>query len=142
MAHPDLDQVLNGALEFAELMLSKHGALFPFGSSMNASGQIDMDRADTGGEHPPTQEVIDPLTQAYEQRAGAGELRAAAICADVRVAAPGKSDKTDAIAVALEHRSGETVTVFLPYQKGWLGRIKYGQIFASARTAQFFDRTL
>jgi hypothetical protein len=141
MAHPDLDQLLNSVLAFAQLLLSKHGEFFPFGSSMKLNGEIIMDGADTGGEHPPSQEVIDLLAQSYEQRAGKGELRAAAICADVRVVPPGKADKTDAISVGLEHRSGEAVAAFLPYQKGWFGRIKYGQIFASARDAQFFRRS-
>jgi len=64
-------------------------------------------------------------------------LRAAAICADVRIVPPGKSDKTDAISVGLEHQSGEAVTVFLPYEKGWL---RYGKLFASAREVQFFSK--
>jgi hypothetical protein len=138
MAHPDLDQLLNSALAFAQLMLSKHGEFFPFGSSMKVSGEIVMDGAHTGDEHPPSQEVIDLLTRAYKRSAEEGELRAAGICTDVRVVPPGKSHKTDAISVALEHRSGEAVTTFLPYQKGWFGRVKFGQLFASARDAQFF----
>lgn len=107
-------------------MLSKHGEFFPFGSSMDPASKISMDGAQTGDEHPPSQELIDLLAQSYAQRAEAGELRAAAICADVRVVPPGKSGKTDAISVGLEHQSGEAVTVFLPYQKGWFGRISYG----------------
>ena len=97
-----------------------------------------MDGADTGDEHPPSQELIELLTQAYVQQAGEGSLRAAAICADSRVVPPGKSDKTDAIAVALEHQSGEAVSVFLPYRKGWLGKVRYGELFGSARDAKFF----
>jgi hypothetical protein len=105
---------------------------------MGENGKIIMDAAYTGDEHPPSRDVIDLLARSYEERAGTGELRAAAICVDVRVVPPGKSDKTDAISVALEHRSGEAVTAFLPYQRGWLGRIKYGQVFASVREAKFF----
>jgi hypothetical protein len=119
-------------------MLSKHGEFFPFGSSMKLSGEIVMDGADTGDEHPPSQEVIDVLAQSHERRADKGELRAAAICADVRVVPPGHSDKTAAISVAIEHRSGEAVSTFLPYRKGWFGRIRYGQMFASSRDPQFF----
>jgi hypothetical protein len=140
MAHPELDQLLNSALEFAKQMLSKHGEFFPFGSSIGVAGKITMDGAHSGDEHPPSQELIDLLTKSYEQRAEAGELRAAAICADVRVVPPGKSGKTDAISVGLEHQSGEAVTVFLPYQKAWFGRIRYGELFASARDAQFFRK--
>ena len=107
MAHPELDQLLNSVLGFAREMLSKHGEFFPFGSSMDLAGKIAMDGAYQGAEHPPSQELIDLLTQAYTRRAEAGELRAAAICADVRIVPPGKSDKTDAISVGLEHQSGK-----------------------------------
>jgi len=140
MAHPELDQLLNSVLGFARQMLSKHGEFFSFGSSMDLAGKIAMDAAYQGAEHPPSQELIDLLTQAYSRRAEAGELRAAAICADVRIVPPGKSDKTDAISVGLEHQSGEAVTVFLPHEKGWFGRIRYGKLFASAREVQFFSK--
>ncbi len=108
---------------------------------MDRAGKIVMDSAHTGDEHPPAQELIDLLVQAYAQRAESGELRAAAICADVRVAPPGKPDQTDAVSVGLEHQSGEAVTVFLPYRKGWFGRISYGELFASERESQFFRKS-
>jgi hypothetical protein len=141
MAHPELDQLLNSVLEFAKEMLRKHGEFFPFGSSMNLAGKVTMDGAHTGDEHPPSQELIDLLAQSYAQRAVTGELRAAAICADVRVVRPGKADKTDAISVGLEHQSGEAFTVFLPYQKKRFGRIRYQELFASARATQFFRKS-
>jgi len=40
MAHPDLDQLLNAVLPFAQQMLSKHGEFFPFGASMTIDGEI------------------------------------------------------------------------------------------------------
>jgi hypothetical protein len=138
MAHADLEQLLNVVLEFAHKMLNEHGEFFPFGSSMDLNSKITMDGAATGEDRPPSQELVDLLSRAYAQRAAAGELRAAAICADVRVVPPGKVDKTDAISVGLEHQSGEAVNVFQPYQKGWFGRIRHGKVFASARSAQFF----
>jgi hypothetical protein len=141
MAHPELDHLLNSVLDFAKVMLSKHGEFFPFGSSMDLAGRITMDGAHTGNEHPPSQELIDLLTQYYAQRAETGELRAAAICADVRVVPPGKVDKSDAISVGLEHQSGETFTVFLPYRRSWFGRMSYQELFASSRATQFFPKS-
>ena len=138
MAHPELDQLLDSVLTFAQQMLKVHGEFYPFGESLDVTGKRAMDGAHTGSEHPPSQELIDLLVQAYAHRARSGELRAAAVCADVRVVPPGKVGKTDAISVGLEHQSGEAVNVFLPYQKGWFGRIRYGELFASARDPQFF----
>jgi hypothetical protein len=81
------------------------------------------------------------LSESYTKRANTGELRAAAVRADVRVPPPGSEAKTDAIHVGLEHANGEAVTVFLPYQKGRFGRVRYGNLFVSARDRQFFSGT-
>ena len=47
MAHPDLNQLLNVALDFAKKMLKQHGEFYPFGASMGADGKITMDGAST-----------------------------------------------------------------------------------------------
>ena len=138
MAHPDLDQLLNVALEFAQKMLSQHGEFYPFGASLGLDGKISMDGAATEKERPPSQALLDLLSESYAKSATAGELRAVAICSDVRLPLPGSEQKTDAIQVGLEHASGEAVTAFLPYEKGWFGRIRYANLFASARYGQFF----
>jgi hypothetical protein len=140
MAHPDLDQLLNVALEFAQKMLRQYGEFYPFGTSMGIDGKIIMDGATTGREHPSSQELLDLLLNSYAKRVKTGELRATAICADVRVQPPGSVQKTDAISVGLEHTNGEAVTVFLPYQKGWFGRVRYGTLFSSGRDRQIFSR--
>jgi hypothetical protein len=134
-----LDQLLNVALEFAKKMRKQHGEFYPFGASMGADGNITMDGATTREEKPPSQELIDVLAASYATRSRTGELRAAALCADVRVLPPGSEAKTDAIQVGLEHSSGEAVTVFLPYKRGWFRRVRYGNLFASARDRQFFS---
>jgi len=138
MAHPDLDELLNALLPFAQQMLSEHGEFYPFGSTMTADGQIEAHAAHDGDEHPPSQQLIDLLTQAFRQRAAAGQIRAAAICYDIRTIPPGQSSKTDAICVSAEHQSGEAIDVCLPYRKGWFGKVSYGEIFAAARKRAFF----
>jgi hypothetical protein len=138
MAHPDLDQLLNAVLPFAQQMLAKHGEFFPFGSSMTTDGEIIANGAYDGDEQPPSQQLIDLLTQAFRQEAAAGKIRAAAICYDVRTVPPGRSEKTDAICVSSEHQNGEAADVYVPYKKGWFGKISYGQIFGAARKREFF----
>ena len=140
MAHPDLDQLLNALLPFAQQMLAKHGEFYPFGSSMALDGQIAAEAAYDGNEQPPSQTLIEMLTQAFKQRAEAGHLRAAGICYDIRTIPPGQTEKTDAICVSLEHQGGDAVDVCVPYKKGWFGRVQYGDLFAARRTPQFFVR--
>jgi hypothetical protein len=40
MAHPELDELLDTLLPFAQQMLQKHGEFFPFGAAMTSSGEI------------------------------------------------------------------------------------------------------
>jgi len=138
MAHADLDQLLNAVLPFAQQMLSKHGKFFPFGASMTTGGKIEMHAAYDGDEQPPSQQLIDLLSGAFRQQASSGQIRGAAICYDVRTIPPGQTDKTDAICVSAEHQNGEAADVYLPYKKGWFGKISYGQIFGAARKREFF----
>ena len=138
MAHPDLDQLLNAQLPFAQQMLAKHGEFYPFGAAMTTAGEITAEAAYDGTERPPSQQLIDMMTQAFRQRAAAGQIRAAAICYDIRTIPPGETEKTDAICVGLEHQNGEAVDVCVPYKKGWFGKIAYGKLFAAKRTRGFF----
>jgi len=139
MAHPDLEAVLNAALPFAQQMLAKHGEFYPFGAKMTVAGEIiDVGAQLEGDDHPASQPLIDVMTQAFRADASAGKIRAVGICYDVRAIPPGQTEKTDAICVGLEHSAGDCVSVFVPYKKGWLGKIKYGQLFASQRDPQIF----
>jgi hypothetical protein len=138
MAHPDLDQLLNFLPPFAQQMLAKHGEFYPFGSSMTTDGKIVANGAYEGDENPPSQPLIDLLTQGFRQQAAAGQILAAGICYDIRTIPPGQSEKTDAICMSLEHQNGEAADVCLPYKKGWFGKISYGEIFGAPRKREFF----
>ncbi len=140
MAHPDLDKLLDTTLPFAQQMVARHKEFYPFGSTMTQDGKTVSQAAYDGDEHPPSEQVIDMFTQSFRKQATEGRIRAAGICCMVFTLPPGGTEKTDAICVSLEHQSGESVDVFLPYKKGWRGNIEYGQIFASRRAQQFFGQ--
>jgi hypothetical protein len=129
---------MNALLPFGQQMLQKHGEFFPYGGTMTTAGEITSEAAYDGTEQPPSQKLIEMMTQAFRQKAAAGQIRAAGICYDVRTIPPGQTEKTDAICASLEHQSGQFVDVYLPYKKGWFGKIQFGQIFAAKRNAQFF----
>ena len=139
MAHPELDALLNTLLPFAQTMLHEYGEFYPFGAVMSANGEIQHIGAKMeGDDHPPSQPLIDLLTETFRKQAAKGELRAAGICYDVLTVPPGEDLKRDAVCCALEHYLGETVDVFIPYVKVAGGDVQYGEIFASKRAAQFF----
>ena len=138
MAHPDLDQLMDALVPFAQEMLRKHGEFYPFAGSMSSAGAIACTGGHTGDEHPPSDEVINLLVDGLREQAKRGDLRAAAVCLDVRVVPPGQSEKTDAINVRLEHANGEAVDVFVPYRRGWLGKYKFGVLFAARGDRRIF----
>ena len=141
MSRPDLDDLLNALLPFAKQMLEKYGEYIPFAAAMSASGEIASVGGDIGHEHPPSQEVIDFLTNTFRTQALTGEIKACGICIDSRVIPPGQNEKTDAILARLEHQDGETIDVYQPYRKTLLRKIKYGDLFASNGTARVFVST-
>ena len=120
-------------------MLSKHGEFHPFGAIMSSNGDIQLVAGKIkGDDHPPSPALIELLTSTFRQQAARGHLRAAGVCYDVLTAPPGENEKRDAICCGLEHYSGETVDVFLPYVKGTNGAVRYGDMFAAKRTPEFF----
>lgn len=138
MAHPELDQLLNAMLSFAQQTLSKRGAFHPFGATVKTDGEIAMAAALESSTVLPSPQLLQMLADGMRSQVAAGEVRAAGVCADVRALKPGETTKTDAIHCGLEHVTGESVDVFVPYRKRWFGRIEYGEIFASARALQIF----
>lgn len=140
MAQTDLNKLMNALLPFAQQMLLEHGEFFPFGAIMNHSGEIKMISAFEGGEHPPSNALIDLYTQKFHQQVINGDIRSAGICYDTLTVPPGKTEKCDAICLSLEHQSGEAVEVFIPYTKEKTGKIQYFDIFASRRTPKFFSK--
>lgn len=139
MAHSELDALFDTLLTFAKTMLREHGEFYPFGAVMTSGGEIQQVGVKMeGDDHPPSQPLIDSLTEAFKKQARKGELRAAGICYDVLTVPPGEVQKRDAVCCGLEHYSGETVDVFVPYVKRADGEVDYGEVFATKRTVQFF----
>lgn len=141
MSRNDLDELLNVLLPHAQQLLKKHGEFYPFAASMRHDGEIGLEAAYAGEEHPASQEVLDLLIQGFRLGAREGRYRAVGICVDVCVKSPNGHGQTDAVRVSLEHAAGNAVEVYLPYRKGLLGRITYGELFATERTPEVFPAT-
>lgn len=138
MSRPDLDALLTALVNAAQELLAKHGEFIPFGATMTSAGEVELAASYLDREHPSSDDAAAVLEAGFRQRAAASELRAAALCRDVRVRPPGAAEKTDAIEVRLEHRDGEAVVVFLPYRKTLLRRLRYGELFAVEGTPTLF----
>jgi hypothetical protein len=136
----EMDTLLDALLRFAQQMLDNHGEFYPFAAAVRSPGEIEMVASASEEEHPDSSVLIESLYEGLARQAAAGEIRAAGVCADVRVIPPDSTDNTDAISVAIEHASGDPVEVFLPYAKKKLRGVQYGELFAQAGVSRVFAR--
>ena len=130
-------ELMDAVLPLAEKLLTEHGEFFPYGGAMTPEGQIVSVAAYDGEEHPPSSEVIDLLHQAFQSAAKNKEYKATALVYDVRVQLA-NGEPSDALAVELDHESGYSVVVLLPYALND-GQFQYGEISAQAGKGNVFQ---
>jgi hypothetical protein len=128
---------MNSALPFAEQMLNTHGEFIPFGGAMRPDGQFVSIAGYDGSEHPKSVEVIALMKEGIIAAARKGEYKATAIVYDVRVKLPSIEEKSDAIAVSLNHRDNYSVIVLFPYKID-AGKLILGTAFAQKGEADIF----
>ncbi len=139
-AKADAQELLDVLLPFAKQMLQQHREFFPFGGRMVQDGTIAHVGATDGTEHPPSQPLIQLMQDAFREEARTTNLRTCGILYDVRIVPPGRNDKQDAIAAALDHVSGYSVVVFFPYRFDESGELHVESPFASEGEYSIFGR--
>jgi hypothetical protein len=134
----DANELLNSALPFAFQMLREHGEFYPYGRVMRPDGSIEMFGADDGVEHPSSKKLIELLEGAFRHFALEGRYKATAIVYDVRTIPPGATEKTDAVAVRLDHEDNYSVVVMIPYRRAPDGEVSTGALFAANGAGSIF----
>jgi len=118
-------------------MLEQHGEFYPYGAAMQPDGKIVSVEGYDGSDKPLSQDIIKLLKDGFRKAAKNGEYIATGIFFDVKVTPPGSTEKTDAIAVALDHKQGYSVVVFCPY-KILDTNVQFGDIFTEAGQNDIF----
>ena len=141
MADPQLDveELMNDMLPFGQEMLEKYGEFLPFGAATKTNGEIVSVAGGVGIENAKSQDVINVLKEAFQEAAAQKKYKATAIFYDVRTVEPSSGEKTDAIAVALDHVDSFSITVFLPYELVGT-RVVFGETFARRGANDIFAR--
>lgn len=125
----DLSKLVTALVPFAQQMLAKRDAFFPFGAVMDNGGTIALMAGvtpDTGEtERPNSQAIIDLLVAGFKAKHAVGEIRACAVCYDGRVEIRNEGGLKDAICIDLEHRTAGAMMMAVRYHKGLLGRYRY-----------------
>jgi hypothetical protein len=139
-AKADGEKLLDALMPFAKQMLQQHQEFFPFGGRMAPDGTITHEGAYNGTEQPPSQELIDLLRQAHQKDARDQKLRACATIYDIRTVPPGRTEKQDAIAAAIDHVSGYSVVVIFPYTIDAEKKLQVEAPFAVKGASEIFTR--
>jgi hypothetical protein len=99
----------------------KQGRSFtPLGISMELDGKFSPVASAASN----ASEELSLITKRLRQRAAAGEIRAAAVVADVRVCPPGSEEKVDAIRIVVETSGGYAGHSYQVYYPEPDGRIR------------------
>jgi hypothetical protein len=133
----DCEALLNAVLPFAEQMLATCGELIPFAGAMRPDGEIVSVAGYDGNEQPRSTDIIDLITESFAASARDGEYLSTAIVYCARVKLPSMEEKSDAIAVALDHRDDYSIIVFLPYEID-AGKLSVGTAFVQEGAAKIF----
>jgi len=136
----ECEELMNALLPMVKKLLSEHGEFFPVGGTMQADGSIAFVSTYDGDEHPPSQKVIDSLIEAFRAGAMDRKYKATALIYDIRTVPPGATEKTDAVAVRLDHVSGYSVLVVFPYRLSPVREVIFTPPFASKGPADIFSK--
>ena len=135
----DSQVLMESVLPLAEKLLSMHGEFFPYGGAMKPNGETVSLAASDGDEHPPSAELIKLFQASFKTAAENNEYKATALVYDTRVQLPESDEKSDAIAIALDHVTGYSVVVFIPYSIS-NKQLSYGDIFAQTGENNIFNQ--
>jgi hypothetical protein len=114
------------AIAVARATLAEEGDFHPFAFFVGSDGRVQRVTPKRDAALPAPEEVLGMLEAAFRERAAAGECRAVALVADVRIALPGGGE-SDALHVAVEHRSGYCQNFFHPFERASDGGIRFGE---------------
>lgn len=134
----EYNALLDALLPFAEQMLNKHGEFFPLAAVVGADDSVALVAGETSDESLDPAGLLDFLLVVLRQQATNQDCKAAGACVDVKVLDPRSQQKTDALHFIFEHRSGEALDVFFPYQKRFLRGYQFDKPFAGAAERRVF----
>lgn len=131
------ESLIDEMLPFAKHLLGSYGEFPPFGGLLKMDEQMILLGAGSGEELASRTDLVSVLSDGFRQRALSGEIKAAAIVAQVTVPGSGQAGDVEAVRISLDHHDGYAVHVFFPYRKnGTL--VTFAKPFAAPGTSFAF----
>ncbi len=138
MAHKQLDELLNFLESIARNNLEKYGEFYPIAASIDLNDKKTLNTVYDGDEHPKSADLILLLKAGFHQDINEKKVKAVGMCIDVKLVHDDK--KINALQFILEHESGESLNVYIPYTRSNSGELEYGEIFTEHKEREFFTR--
>ena len=128
----DTQKLFDSVLPLAKRLLLENEEFYPFGEILKPNGEQVSIGASNGEDKPSSSVLINLLKNHYLESVKANEIIASALVYDVRV------QGSDSIAVDLDHVSGYSVTVIVPYELTE-SELIIGEIFAMKGESAIFN---
>lgn len=125
----ECEVLMNILLPYAQDLVKKHAEFYPVGATMDNNSDTSLTAVHTGEEYPDPRKLLADMTKVHKAMAEKNEIKACGVVWNAAVTMP-DGGKTDAIIVSLEHQSGYSVIVGMPYKIKMFKKISFGEIFA------------
>jgi hypothetical protein len=133
-----LESLFNAVRPVAAEMVARKGEFHPFGASMDPDGKLGNVAALATDDHPKSAQLLAQLKASFRSAAKSNKIVASALVYDIRVTPPGKQDKTDAIAIDLDHRDGVSLTMICPYRIDADHQLIFGELLVQPGNHEIF----
>jgi hypothetical protein len=131
--------LIDKSFPFVEELLKKYGEFYPFSFALNIDNTVAGVGHYDGNDNPDSQTVINGLKQTLKQEAGKNIIKAVTIFYDMKTTDPKTNQKTDAVAVFVEHKDGqEAYTFYYPYKLTDKKELILSESIGSATTKEIF----
>jgi len=138
-AGSETEAIMTAMIPVGTHMLEQQGQFAPYGGAMTPDGKVVAVEEYDRTKPPPSEEIITTLQTHFRAGALTGKYKATGLFSDVEVVPPGGTEKTHAIAAALDHRDNYSVVIYFPY-KIVAGKVQFDEVFASPGENKVFQK--
>jgi len=137
----ELAFLIDKSFPFVEDLLKKYGEYYPFSFVLNTDNTVQGVGRHDGNDKPDSQEIIKGLKDVLKLETKKNKIKGIAIFYDVKTTNPKTNQKTDAVAVFVEHRDGQgAYTFYYPYKLTDKKELTFGDSFGNAATREIFSK--
>jgi hypothetical protein len=134
----DYDALLQPLLSFGHQMLDTYGAFYPYAAMVASDGEVILVARESEEDTPEPAGHLHDLFETLRGQARDERCRASGVCVNVSVVDPRSGQKTDALKFVFEHRSGEALDVFFPYQRRVPRGVQFARPFVQPAAPRVF----